>query len=94
MVYFSLGRILFWEIFLFRGTLCIAFTVGRRQCLGEALARMEFYLLFSALMQNFTFKRAENDGMPDLETYSINGLFRPPDGHQLRAIKRSRNADE
>uniref|UniRef100_A0A3P8RVW6 Uncharacterized protein n=1 Tax=Amphiprion percula TaxID=161767 RepID=A0A3P8RVW6_AMPPE len=33
----------------------IPFSVGTRQCLGENLARMELFLLFTSFMQNFTF---------------------------------------
>ncbi|XP_051809807.1 cytochrome P450 2J2-like [Acanthochromis polyacanthus] len=33
----------------------IPFSVGQRRCLGENLARMELFLLFTSFMQNFTF---------------------------------------
>ncbi|XP_042870721.1 cytochrome P450 2L1-like isoform X2 [Penaeus japonicus] len=37
----------------------LPFGLGRRQCLGESLARMEIFVLLSALLQNFTFSAPE-----------------------------------
>ena len=33
----------------------IAFGMGKRSCLGESLARMELFLIFVSLLQNFSF---------------------------------------
>ncbi|BFZ07838.1 hypothetical protein BsWGS_10876 [Bradybaena similaris] len=44
----------------------IPFCIGRRMCLGEALAKMELFLFLSAMFQRFKFEPADNSG--DLPT--------------------------
>lgn len=43
----------------------IPFGIGRRRCLGENLARMENFLIFSNLLKNFSFETV-NGKLPDL----------------------------
>ncbi|XP_047510648.1 cytochrome P450 18a1-like [Pieris napi] len=45
----------------------IPFGVGRRICLGEQLARMELFIFFSNLMNNFDWEIPEGDEVPGLE---------------------------
>lgn len=42
----------------------IPFNIGRRQCLGESLARMELFLFQATLMQNFTFSVPKGEKLP------------------------------
>lgn len=39
----------------------IAFGVGRRVCLGEALAKQELFILFVGLLQNFTMRKVPGE---------------------------------
>ncbi|XP_066279252.1 cytochrome P450 2U1-like [Branchiostoma lanceolatum] len=65
----------------------IAFSTGRRVCLGEQLARMEIFLIFTSLLQRFTFKLPEGAPKPSDE-----GVFRgihAPVPFKLRAEPRN-----
>ncbi|KAK3871145.1 hypothetical protein Pcinc_023707 [Petrolisthes cinctipes] len=39
----------------------IPFSIGRRACMGESLARVELFVLLVALLQNFTFTKAPGE---------------------------------
>ena len=66
--------------------MCIFHTLGRRVCLGEALARMELFLYLTALIQRFEFLPPEGEEPP-----TINGTFGvvySPIQYKLRALPR------
>ncbi|XP_013401205.1 cytochrome P450 2C15 [Lingula anatina] len=44
------------------------FSLGRRVCLGESLAKMELFLFFSSLLQQFSFKIPAGEEKPSLKT--------------------------
>jgi len=63
----------------------IPFGLGKRQCLGESLARMELFLYFTNMLQHFTFKPAEGAEITLEYEYSI---ILEPNEQKLRAIPR------
>eukprot|EP00058_Branchiostoma_floridae_P010396 XP_002595884.1 hypothetical protein BRAFLDRAFT_107081 [Branchiostoma floridae] len=65
----------------------LPFSAGRRNCLGEQLAKMELFLLFSTILQHFTLKVPE--GAPTPSTEGINkSLSMGPVPFQLCAVSR------
>ncbi|KAK7503047.1 hypothetical protein BaRGS_00005673, partial [Batillaria attramentaria] len=64
----------------------IPFSVGRRVCLGESLARMELFLYLTTMIQHFRFLPPENDQLPSLE--GILGLTYSPKRFLVRAVPR------
>ncbi|KAM3603645.1 uncharacterized protein V6R79_026432 [Siganus canaliculatus] len=64
------------------------FSAGRRACPGESLARMELFIFFSSLMQNFRFTLPAGASVDDLDLtpfLSANQRFSP---HKLCAVLR------
>ncbi|BFZ07228.1 hypothetical protein BsWGS_10267 [Bradybaena similaris] len=64
----------------------VPFSLGRRVCLGESLAKMELFLFLSALVQRFEFLPATPNSLPPLK-YSF-GLTCPPEAFEIRFVER------
>ncbi|XP_078688307.1 cytochrome P450 2J2-like [Branchiostoma floridae x Branchiostoma belcheri] len=62
------------------------FSVGRRMCLGERLAKMELFLFFTAMMQQFSFVSPE--GSPTPSTDGVFGITLSPKSYRLCAVAR------
>jgi cytochrome P450 len=56
----------------------VPFGVGKRLCLGEALAKMELFLFLSALFQRFKVEPETPEKLPTLETSFSNVLVPQP----------------
>ncbi|XP_066294391.1 cytochrome P450 2U1-like [Branchiostoma lanceolatum] len=55
----------------------LPFSTGRRVCLGEQLAKMELFLIFSSLMKHFTFKLPEGAAAPSTDG-TMGVVLKPP----------------
>nr|XP_034959486.1 cytochrome P450 2C14-like isoform X1 [Zootoca vivipara] len=64
------------------------FSTGKRACPGEALARMELFLFFGALLQNFTFQLIGDAKDKDIFTLYEDSCLKPGD-LPLKFIRRS-----
>ncbi|XP_054459077.1 cytochrome P450 2J2-like [Anoplopoma fimbria] len=63
----------------------LPFSAGKRVCLGEHLAKMELFLLFTSLLQRFTFSPVPGE-MPSLE--GVNGFTYSPEEFRILAEPR------
>lgn len=59
----------------------IPYGVGRRICLGMHLARIELFLFFTNIMNNYKFSLAEGQELPGLEGNV--GITHSPHPHRL-----------
>ncbi|XP_020927835.1 cytochrome P450 2C33 isoform X1 [Sus scrofa] len=65
----------------------VPFSIGKRACAGESLARMELFLFFTTILQHFVLKPLKEP--KDLETKPISvGLFNLPPPFKLCLIPR------
>ncbi|XP_035662563.1 cytochrome P450 2U1-like [Branchiostoma floridae] len=64
----------------------IPFSLGRRQCLGEQLAKMELFTFLTTLLQHFTFKLP--DGAPAPSMDGSLGVVLAPKPYQICAVPR------
>ncbi|NXG44563.1 CP2J2 protein, partial [Psilopogon haemacephalus] len=64
----------------------LAFSIGHRVCMGELLARMELFIVFSTLLQAFRFTLPE--GVKEVDTKLVFGSTMKPPPYQLCAIPR------
>ncbi|XP_060065189.1 cytochrome P450 2B4-like [Ylistrum balloti] len=63
----------------------LAFSLGRRVCFGENLARMELFLFLTSLVQRFKLLPADDESLPTLEP--ISGVVNYPQKFKFKAIK-------
>ncbi|XP_065261482.1 cytochrome P450 2U1 [Emys orbicularis] len=71
---------------LIKREMFIPFGIGKRVCMGEQLAKMELFLMFVNLMQNFTFLYPDNATKPAMEGRF--GLTLAPYPFNIIALKR------
>uniref|UniRef100_W5M0Z0 Cytochrome P450 2K1 n=1 Tax=Lepisosteus oculatus TaxID=7918 RepID=W5M0Z0_LEPOC len=65
----------------------MAFSAGRRACLGESLARMELFLFFTSLLQKFTFSPPPGVQESELDLTPTMRISLNPQPHQLCALR-------
>uniref|UniRef100_A0AAR2IWS9 Cytochrome P450 2K1-like n=1 Tax=Pygocentrus nattereri TaxID=42514 RepID=A0AAR2IWS9_PYGNA len=65
------------------------FSAGHRVCLGESLARMEFFLFFTSLLQHFRFTPPPGVSEDQLDLTPAVGFTLSPSPHKLCAVSRS-----
>lgn len=61
----------------------LPFSLGKRVCLGEGLARTELFLLFTAILQAFSLGNPCPPGALSLQP-AVSGLFNIPQAFQLQ----------
>ncbi|DAA31248.1 cytochrome P450 2J2 [Bos taurus] len=64
----------------------LPFSIGKRMCLGEQLARTELFIFFTSLLQKFTFRPPENE---KLSLKFRMSMTLSPLSHRLCAIPRA-----
>ncbi|XP_021348225.1 cytochrome P450 2B1-like [Mizuhopecten yessoensis] len=63
----------------------MAFSLGRRICLGESLARLELFLFITSLLQRFEFLPESPDKLPSFD--ATLGLTRASKNYKCRVVK-------
>lgn len=64
----------------------LPFGIGRRVCLGEAVARMELFLFLTAMIKEFDFLPPEEGVVPKIK--GVVGITYSPNPYRVRVVKR------
>ncbi|XP_078520317.1 cytochrome P450 2K1-like [Lissotriton helveticus] len=64
------------------------FSIGRRACVGESLAKMELFLFFAGLLQKFTFRPPPGVTEAELDLTEEVSLTLSPKPHRVCAVPR------
>ncbi|KAL8175359.1 UNVERIFIED_CONTAM: hypothetical protein K2H54_020619 [Gekko kuhli] len=64
----------------------LPFSTGRRNCLGESLAKMELFLFFVGLFQRFSFRPPPGSTEADLDTVAVPGFTMRPRAQTTCAV--------
>lgn len=83
---FNPGRFLDSDNNVIRPKELIPFGIGRRLCLGEAVAKMELFLFITTMIQKFEFKPSIGSSAPTMK--GILGVTYGPQEYEVRAIPR------
>ncbi|CAK5104740.1 unnamed protein product [Meloidogyne enterolobii] len=68
----------FGELMLKKVDAFLPFSIGKRQCLGESLARAELFFIFAYLIKNFKFLPESEDTLPSTKRIyglTVNSIF-------------------
>lgn len=65
----------------------VPFSLGKRSCVGEGLARMELFLFFTTILQKFSLKALVEPKDLDIKPVTT-GLFNLPPPYKLRLVPR------
>ena len=71
---------------VFRPKEFIPFGIGRRICLGRAVAKLELFLFLTAIIKQFDFVLPDGQSEPDME--GVLGITYAPKQFKVRAISR------
>ncbi|OQV15855.1 Cytochrome P450 2J2 [Hypsibius exemplaris] len=63
------------------------FSIGKRACVGEALARMEIFLFFANIMQRFLIRPPRDSDIPSTDEYTT-GISCRPTEFKIEAVPR------
>ncbi|CAG0891411.1 unnamed protein product [Darwinula stevensoni] len=66
----------------------LPFSLGKRQCLGESLAKMELFIFITVFMQRFSFRLPEGATMPSTEP-SFSAIVNRPRPFKIVAEERT-----
>ncbi|KAJ7305964.1 hypothetical protein JRQ81_010330 [Phrynocephalus forsythii] len=64
----------------------IPFSIGRRNCVGEAVGRMEVFMFFVGLLQKFTFRPPPGITEDDLDLSYVSAFTRRPQPYSTCAV--------